>query len=274
MQIENVFNRENLTYAGKIALGTVAAGATAAGAGCLLEAGGAALSAYAPGSHVLSTIGSVMQAGGDTLFILGKYTAYTVLVPAYAALYAVPKWLVETGIPKTLTSLHDYLLVPMNKYILSPLINRITWFAEKLEPLAEKILNFTYEHIFKPLYEKCEWLLDMSEQALDWTVNNLFKVWDLIDRHLCSPVEKAMGKAITLTYKYLLDPLGKQLTWVVNNLIPSLQKVVDRVASVTQNLFSSIASTAHAIYERIIEDIGALIYGKGLENPRATLSQT
>jgi len=96
MNIINHLNRDNLIFAGEVAGGLVVGGATLALAGYGMQTIGQSLLDSQEGEHAL---GEALCTGGDYTFRAGKFTAYTVLVPADIFLHRIPKWTIMHGLP-------------------------------------------------------------------------------------------------------------------------------------------------------------------------------
>ncbi|NGX38119.1 MAG: hypothetical protein K1000chlam2_01291 [Chlamydiae bacterium] len=212
MEITNYFNKEIAIFAAKVAAGIVVVGGAIAATGYLLESAGTQLLSYLDKSDVISNIalknlGHFLQSSGGGLFLVGKYTSYTVLVPGYIVGYEFPKWMLEQGIPKIMTFIQNN--------IYKPLIESMEWLKVK----ALDVIQYVGEHVLRPILEKVgqivndyflknmKWLADRAIEIINWATKNVF-----------IPMLNVINKVMNLASEYILEPLGQVIKWTGNRI--------------------------------------------------------
>ena len=99
---------KNLILGAKIAFGTLAAAGSAVCIGYALQTGGSRLQEQMGEdtdkiASAFKTLGETAQYSGDILFTGGRFVGYSLLLPVHTVGYFVPKWLIENGIPSSVT---------------------------------------------------------------------------------------------------------------------------------------------------------------------------
>jgi hypothetical protein len=168
--IESVLAEIDPIEAAKFAAGVVVAGFSCAATGRVVEKIGSAVRKQGGDEKTvtgaaLRGLGSTIETGGRGLFNLGKYGAYTVLVPMYIAGYIVPKWTITVGIPNSINFLVHRIICPAVKKTCE-LIDRLIecvgdafiWTVEELilpvHAAAHAVMKATF-HCFVRLPIQC-----------------------------------------------------------------------------------------------------------------------
>ncbi|NGX47811.1 MAG: hypothetical protein K1000chlam3_01196 [Chlamydiae bacterium] len=216
MKVNNYFNQENAIFAAKVAAGIVVVGGAIAATGYLLESAGTQLLSHMDKSTVISNIamknlGRFLQSSGAGLFLVGKYTSYTVLVPGYIVGYEFPKWMMEHGIPKMMTFIQDNIYKPLvqsMEWLKGKVLDVIQYVGEHiLRPILEKVGQIVNDYLIQPLLKNMKWLADRVIEMISWATENLF-----------IPMFDALIKVMKLAEKYILEPLGKGIEWIGNRI--------------------------------------------------------
>jgi len=212
MKTSQILTQENALFAAKIALGIVVVGGAAAGAGYLVEKGGTSLISYAEkiDAEALKTLGSWLEYGGQGLFTAGKYTAYSILVPAYAVGYELPKWVINKGLP----ALRDHVLVPFCKNVIQPALQKVEWLVTEAIPAAvEKVTQLAKEWIFVPLYNKIHWVATQLQLGVEWLANKGIE--------LIHSIAKKVHALVLPIWNSIVLPVLKNVKWFITEVIPT-----------------------------------------------------
>ncbi|MDN3507041.1 MAG: hypothetical protein P0S96_07425 [Simkaniaceae bacterium] len=263
--------------AAKIAVGIVGIGFACAGVGHVLEKAGVEIKNAVGGdcsttAVALRKIGGGMEAGGRGLFLTGKYTAYTVLVPAYIATYEFPKWAICKAIPKVARVVDRFVVAPVLKgaecvlsrvgklakavfvHLLLPVMKTFLWKPlTYLAPKIEKVAILACKKILVPIVE-------VTERLVIWACNRSVEIIRVLDRFVISPVTKLVKKMGAIALKNLIIPAVNLLRFVMKEcILPVVAKVVKVVSTciVTpvveairwtyEELILPVASAAHAV---------------------------
>ncbi len=235
----SLFTRENAIFAAKIACGVVVAGGTMALAGYALESGGVALM-----SKGYQSLGSYMQIGGNGLFIAGKYTAYTVLVPTYMVCYQLPRWIITTGAPETARLFRTY--------VLEPSIEKIQWLSHK----TVEVITYVHQHVVQPIVDKVSyvysqyivpavttaalWVQDKIVTVALWAKDKIVIVLEFTRDYILTPIANLAHSALELAKQYLFEPLFQAMQWVGNRIIDVIHLANEYILQPLFNLASRI----------------------------------
>ncbi|MBS0629044.1 MAG: hypothetical protein JSS30_02325 [Verrucomicrobia bacterium] len=239
-----LFTKENAIFAAKVAGAIVLAGGAMALTGYALEAGGVSLMNNVAGGSFLGNVGSYMEVGGKGLFTVGKYTAYTILVPAYMVCYQGPRWLVTTGIPET-TRL-------FRSYILEPGIEKIQWLANK----TVEVVTYVHEHAIRPVIEKAQyvfaeyvvpaaiWAKDQIVFAATWAKDKIIVGLELARDYVLIPMVNLAKSALELAKQYIYEPILQAAQWAADKIIVALNHAKEYIVDPILNLASRVIEIA------------------------------
>lgn len=230
----------NLLFGAQVIGAVVGIGTVIAGAGYLIEAGGARiLNDQSISNTALRTLGDVMHYGGRALFLAGKYTAYTALVPTYIACYKFPLWLHEVVIPHTVVFLRDYVAIPLFEHVLRPafdsfisIIERVAQFVrecwQSIRPVLERVLSgllnaaqWTMENLIDPIFQRIQLVWEQIEQGLVWIIRNIYDFCEIAYSYVVFPIEYIANKIASFINRHLL-PLLVRVAQTMMNLGISL----------------------------------------------------
>lgn len=240
-----IFNRENAIFASKVAVGVVVVGGVLAGAGALMESAGTSLLAKneVVGHIALKNIGYFLKTFGAGTFQVGKFTSYTVLVPAYMMGYELPKWLIQHGLPKAVALFNEHVFQPVAKtleWLATKTIDAISFAVEHyLHPAIEKIVQVANDYLVQPFIVGAKWFAERAIDLMDWTYNNVLL-----------PMKEIMAKVMKLAVEYLLDPLGRGLKWAALKLADGLEWTID---TILRPMFQTLEKTVQWVAKNLFQ---------------------
>jgi hypothetical protein len=212
---------------------------------------------YATGiqAHALgaSLKNPLLIALADKVSYLGEKVFLTGSVPLYAVGYEFPKYLIENA-PRALTYLANQ---------------------------VEKVANWAFSNIIKPVwdvaypvlhavYQKLSWAIDKITTALEEGIiaiaevaHRIFKevmtpIFNAIEKNLVWAAEKIealikepirlIAEAVEHIFKNLIipafDATYRAITWVVNQITPVLNTILTAISNVASRVFKEIISPA------------------------------
>jgi len=242
MKITEHLTRDNAIFAAKVAAGIVITGAAIAGTGYLMQAGGEFLLSNPNIQNIaLKTLGTYMKPAGEYVFLAGKCTAYTILVPAYTLGYELPKWVIKEGIPQSVILIHNYVIqpatqtfiyvkdqifIPMmntviqvaNDYLWSPLKDAALW----AEARVVEMLTYARDHLLYPLCEKVsqivrDYFFIPLRDAACWMGRNIIYGLNLLNDHVITPLCDLSMRVAVWARDHLLYPLCEKVSQMVRD---------------------------------------------------------
>lgn len=267
--------------------GTLAFAGAAAAIGYGLEAGGSNLVVYA-GDHTNLTNLAVKHIGhatiglGSGLFYTGKTLAYTILVPAYSIGYVAPKWIVQTGIPKSCEFAREYVVIPAiqslidaGKYV-APKIYEAAIFISQyfhkmmhcMHELAVAGAEFLRDYILIPLkegvisaanylapkiYEAAIYIHQYAQMA----IHACAELYQMFREYVIAPLTEGLHAAFRFIAPIIYDVAQAALRNIAMGAKYALEVVVKGI-EITRDyiiipLIDSVISTANYLGPKIYE---------------------
>jgi len=252
MEIGKIINRENAIFSAKVAVGVVVVGA-----GILMESAGTALIAKNEViNHIaLKNLGHFLKTLGSGTFQVGKFTSYTVLVPAYMLGYELPKWLIQHGIPKGIALFKEHVFQPLVKsleWLAAKTIEGISFAVEHyLRPAIEKITQVANDCLVQPLIVGVKWFAERVIELMDWTYHTVLL-----------PVKEVMIKMIRLAAENILEPLGRGLKWVALKAADGLEWTVE---TIIMPMFKALEKTVQWAIENLFQPFFSCLKSVAIE---------
>jgi len=244
------FWKNSAVTIGKVVLAILAFSVVSAGAGKAMQLGGIKListTRISPSltNQVANNMGLGLQQVGKGLSLAGKYAFLSVAVPIYAAVYELPKWIFNEGLPKVARLTHQYVVIP----ICNGIIQATKFVSERFIKTAQTI----YNQILAPLGS-------LIGKATVWTWKAI--ILPVTDKILQATIvlKDAIVHVAQEIYNHILIPLGslvkKAVVWMWKTvLIP----VINKVVQATMALKDAIVHVAQAIYNHVLAPLGSLV---------------
>lgn len=238
---ERIFTKENALFAAKVAAGIVVVGGAIAGAGYLMQAGGEYL-ASSPNiqSVALKSFGEGLKASGEYVFLAGKYTAYTVLVPMYTVGYELPKWVINKGIPEAVNF--------VNNNLIQPSIQILTYVRDHvLIPIRDKVTQVVTEYFLTPLMD---YVFTPLEDLVLWAGKKIEYGLNLLKDYALTPIINCIKSVSTWVWENMLAPVCTVIQ-TIGIKIDTFAKAV--FAKFSEYVLTPLSNAMHAIADKISE---------------------
>jgi len=268
MNIINGINGNRLMLAGKIAGGLVLGGATIALAGYGMQTFGQKLLTENDPGDASRALGEALRAGGDYTFTAGKYTAYTVLVPADILLHRIPKWTIMHGLPMAYEFSAELISTSLTFIIESiyrPALEAIKVYGMLLVEAMQEFGLFLKDHVIVPalnavnhfaeyVVRQIVWPIFQHLQiAIQWAANQLVEVGRAVYEYVVLPAAEALRDFGAFLLNQVVIPALKSLRngmeWAANQLVEAGRAVYEYVVLPAAE---ALRDFGHFLFHRIV----------------------